>query len=498
MAEAIMERQAGLPPAEDLEAIRLAGEAQSVMIGNIVLAQEAPAVDSAVEAVTARYDAQPSRFDKLRKFAQRGAATALGSVALFNAAPALAHESATDSHAAAKNPVAHTATVPWLHYGGDPLFPGGVHSRSEFVKQITSAKGHEALMLAGDSPAEIKALDKAARQGKETKCHKPFGFVVEKMSFSNPVRVESNAKFLDTNHPNGFDGYCLSAKIVKSKHVTKEINGHKVKGIQKTTETISNVDPTECSNLGLVGRKFKTTFKAIKKKVSPKKANVKAFKHALNEFGTLLTPTPTGIFQFTINCLQNGKKFTRTAIYTRPHQTLASCDVGTGKNKVVEVIEGPTLGPDKWFSLSPDDQKQLVKPKGNEFVFKDQEAPKTCADQPEAVVCLPPPNTTVQPKCTDTHSAEECAPKTDGPQGAGAGTPGNGTGGGGTVDGPGAGGNGGNPNQGKTCYDTNDTQDGDQDPNTGAPGTERLMYQGAGGADINNTCIGKADGFVQS
>jgi hypothetical protein len=92
------------------------------------------------------------------------------------------------------------------------------------------------------------------------------------------------------------------------------------------------------------------------------KAPVKLVKHAKDSEGKLMAPTPTGLFKFNIECKQNGKKLDRTLLYMRTNQILAKCDVG----KPVSVEEYDTP---KWLIEGNREQTQIVRKKGNRFVF---------------------------------------------------------------------------------------------------------------------------------
>lgn len=419
--------------------------------------------------------------NKLRNLAATGAAIAAvgGGV---EAAPAMA------------SPVAHEAAATWTHLGGDPLFPGGVQTRNQFVRAITSAKGSKAMSLMGVSKAERAALKKAARQGKEYSCTTEFGEHFEQMSYGvNGVNVDHNVTFADRRYSDGTPAFCLDA-IVKTAHGKEKIRMELTK---------------KCGNISLKGREAIHT--KVKKQKHPK-ALVDVKKIALTENGVIMPEPPTGTFAFEIKCRQNGKKIDRTVILNRNPQPLASCDIGKGKDGkplTVSVTELPAISNEKWTLLSPKNptQKQVVKlvkkpgasksaARGNRFVYKNQEVP---AEHPVTPVC-PTGTTWVDRNGNGKVDTGECetppvvTPK-DGTQGAGSGTPGT-TNTGSTVGGSGAGGNPGNIENGAPCYDSNSTTDGDLNPLTPVIETQPDILFGTQD-QRTGYCIGEAKPMVQ-
>jgi hypothetical protein len=221
-------------------------DAEHILAGQLSL-DEMLAREQAIEA------GNPSMFDRLKN-SRIGHAVA--KVAVFGALLGGGGEGVLAATAAAE-PAAHEASGGWTHYGGDPLFPGGVHSRNQFVHDITSSRGQTAMSLMGLSKKEIKAIDLGARQGKETHKHFAFGTKFDKMSFGvNGVNVDTNVAFEDPSYPDGFDGYDLKVQIVTHKNVSERVHGKKVTKKETDTEQLEIVVPDKCANISLLDRKF--------------------------------------------------------------------------------------------------------------------------------------------------------------------------------------------------------------------------------------------------
>jgi hypothetical protein len=274
---------------------------------------------------------------------------AIGGGEAIIAAPASAHEGQ------GANAVAHEASSQWTHLGSDPLVPGGIHSGHDFVRLVTSSKGHAAMQLEGLNKKEIAAVDSAARHGEETQCTLRYGQTFDAMVFGiNGASIDRNVTFLDSNYKNGAPAWCLKAVL---KH-------------GKSKETINMMAPDKCANLTLVNRRSTTTH-PVK---HPHTAPVSVQKIAEDDQGHQLPATPTGTFDFEINCKSGRDTLDRKVVYNRTPQFLAKCSVG----KVATVKELPTLGNEPWQLLSKNPQQVIVQKKGNKLVFKDREiAPNT-------------------------------------------------------------------------------------------------------------------------
>ena len=171
------------------------------------------------------------------------------------------------SSAASAAPVAHEASGGWTVYGGDPLFPGGVHSRSQFVADITSTKGQATMKYMGLDSKEIGAIDTAAREGKETLRHFAFGTKFKKMGFGiNGASVDTNVSFEDPRYPNGFDAYDLKVQLKTTKIVDKNVHGKETEVKKTTTEQLEIDMATVCGNIALLNEKFSSKATPIQKK----------------------------------------------------------------------------------------------------------------------------------------------------------------------------------------------------------------------------------------
>ena len=178
---------------------------------------------------------------------------------------------ATASASAAEGPqatvVAHNASAnaspnnDWTVYGGAPLFPGGVHSKKQFARDILSRKGQIALSDIGLNPTDIRAVDAVAtnaEKGKKaniTLRHFPFGTFFPKMTYGvgGGVAVdEQGAKFEDRRFPHGFDAYVLTAKVVTHKKIEEKVKGKEVPANETLTQTFEIAGPTNCVNISPV------------------------------------------------------------------------------------------------------------------------------------------------------------------------------------------------------------------------------------------------------
>ncbi|HEX5797620.1 MAG TPA: hypothetical protein VFX86_04505 [Candidatus Saccharimonadales bacterium] len=276
--------------------------------------------------------------------------TALGAPNTPGKAPkANANPSATSSEATA------TAST-WTNLGGDPLFsasskpsfPNGLQTERDFVRAITSDRGKAALDLMGLDGRERRAILHAARVGDARSCTVRFGERFKKMTYGvNGPSLEKDVAFADPDYPNGTDAWCLNA-VIRGKNGKKEI--------------IKLKTPVICGNIALK--------KVVHRKPQERRprAPVRIVKKVKDSSGNKMNPTPTGTFRFRGVCFRGNQKIVSTAIYNRPGQViLRGCDVGR-PSKVKELT--PKAGGWKvWKPETPKVQRQVVRKRGNRFVF---------------------------------------------------------------------------------------------------------------------------------
>lgn len=96
---------------------------------------------------------------------------------------------------------ASTASASWTQLGGNPLVPGGVNTRADFVRVMTSNKGATAMSFAGLNKAERQAVISATRKGDFRSCSLKYGMKFKRMSFGiNGTSVDRNVTFLDPRY----------------------------------------------------------------------------------------------------------------------------------------------------------------------------------------------------------------------------------------------------------------------------------------------------------
>jgi hypothetical protein len=282
--------------------------------------------------------------------------------------------------AAAAQPVdgggatAEISSSSWTVLGGDPLVPGGVHSRSQFVHVITSGKGQTAMKYAGLGAKERQAVTLATREGEERSCNMPYGEHFQRMSFGiNGTSVDRDVTFADPDYISSpAAAFCVDAKV--------DVNND-----GKVDEVVHIKMPEACGNIALMNRT--PVHHPRHPKPHPKHGNVSVLKIAEDDQGHHI-PTPTGTFQFEAKCKVGRNMVDTKAVYNHDPQTLLKkCNVGS----VATVTELDPLGIELWKTLSPDVQKQIVRVKGNQFVFKDQEVFPTQPTCEELGTCPPPP-----------------------------------------------------------------------------------------------------------
>lgn len=173
-----------------------------------------------------------------------------------------------------------TASAAWTHLGGDPLVQGGVHTRADYVRIVTSGKGATAMTYAGLNKTERKAVVKGARTGKFKSCVMRFGQHFVAMSFGiNGTSVDRNVTFADPRYRNGAPAFCQDAVVTSTTQV--------VRGKEKIVKTVSNKDgskdvfydridvvktrvcvvhtlmPKKCANFAVSSRGCKTKTKLV-------------------------------------------------------------------------------------------------------------------------------------------------------------------------------------------------------------------------------------------
>ena len=148
--------------------------------------------------------------------------------------------SAADASVAAVHRNQAATPTNWSHLGGDPLVRGGINTTHDFVRLVTGKKGHAALKLQGMNTTEIKAADKAARQGKTTDCTMNFGDKFASMVFGiNGASIDRNVTFNDPRYEGkGAPAKCLTVNV-RDKH-------------GKVTERFKLEAPKKCANLSIV------------------------------------------------------------------------------------------------------------------------------------------------------------------------------------------------------------------------------------------------------
>jgi hypothetical protein len=264
--------------------------------------------------------------------------------------------------AAVAQPTAEMSSGGWTVLGGDPLVPGGVHSRSEFVNVVTSGKGQTAMKYAGLGTKERQAVTLATRKGQERSCSMPYGETFQKMSFGiNGTSVDRNVTFADPNYINSpAPAFCVDAKV--------DVNGD-----GKVDEVVHIKMPEKCGNVALMNR---TPVNHPKPHHPKREAPVSVVKVAKDSTGAQI-PTPTGEFRFFAKCEDGNDQVKTTAIYNQAVQRLIDqCNVGS----TVTVKElSPVANPNDWKFITPQVQKQAVRAKGNKFVFVDKEVGSTPA-----------------------------------------------------------------------------------------------------------------------
>jgi hypothetical protein len=272
-----------------------------------------------------------------------------------------ASELATSASASAQEtPVAHMASHTWSVLGGDPLVPGGVHSRSQLKSLFESPKGRSVLSGEGLSSSDISAVENAISHNKETDCTLNTGDHFIAMGFGQFGEVETDVNYVAGSAP----AYCLDVR-----------NGNK--------EIFMKI-PQKCANIALE----REVVHKPKKHPKQKTAEVQVVKIAEDDQGHQLPATPTGTFDFEIKCKDGSKKIDHKIVYNQTPQPLAQCNVGSK----VEVDElSPLSANEQWKMLSNADQHQTVSFKGNKFVFKDQEV------TPPVPVTPPTPQTPPAP-----------------------------------------------------------------------------------------------------
>lgn len=103
----------------------------------------------------------------------------------------------------------------WTRLGGDPVVPGGVNSRNDVVRLVTSSKGGTAMMYAGLSFGEQAAVVSAARRGEFRSCSLRYGSSFQKMSFGiNGTSVDTNVTFLDPRYRTSpAAAWCMNVRV---------------------------------------------------------------------------------------------------------------------------------------------------------------------------------------------------------------------------------------------------------------------------------------------
>jgi hypothetical protein len=103
----------------------------------------------------------------------------------------------------------------WSVLGGDPLVPGGVHSKADVAKAFISATVQTAMARQGASPAVISAVAKTAQNPANVSgCLLKYGQTVRSMSFhaANP-RVDLNAQFSDSRYQGSRGAWSFCVRV---------------------------------------------------------------------------------------------------------------------------------------------------------------------------------------------------------------------------------------------------------------------------------------------
>ena len=135
----------------------------------------------------------------------------------------------------------------WSHLGGDPVWPGGVHSVGQLSVVVNSAAGQRSLVCLGLNQAERSMVTKQIAQAKSCVMKQGQEFVA--MTFhADGASVDRPTKFVDARFPNGASAFCLTVKVKEG---------------GKTTVTIKLLWPEICVNAALISQTSSTPPKPV-------------------------------------------------------------------------------------------------------------------------------------------------------------------------------------------------------------------------------------------
>lgn len=209
------------------------------VVTNLYTGETTPAESVSPEKSTFT-DRAKAAYEAFRGVVRKGAAVAVGSLAIGATAEMVLPAAASASPAAVKKNQKAAPTT-WSRLGGDSFIRGGVQTKHAFVRMITSKKGHKALRLQGLNTTEIKALDMAARKGEAYKCGLKYGEKFASMVFGiNGTAIDRNVTFKDRHYKHkAAPAWCLDGKV-------RDKNG-------KVIEIVQTKTPRKCGNPAVKG-----------------------------------------------------------------------------------------------------------------------------------------------------------------------------------------------------------------------------------------------------
>ena len=246
----------------------------------------------------------------------------------------------------------------WSRLGGDPLFSGGIkgtgeQARMNFVSDEASARGQQAMRLAGLSSAEIKAVVSNMQQGKFVSCQLVAGMHFVAMSYgTSPMLVDDHGVTYNPapGYPKSAPAFCLTV----------------VASVGDRVYVIHILVPLACANFSIESIASHVIKKVVKHHPVTTTAEVTIRKIAEDSSDQAI-PMPTGIFRFRVTA--KGYK-PRNVTLVRTPQAIGRYKVGTS----VHIAELKPLGSVAWVLDNPKQQQKVVK-HGNTFTFKNVEKP---------------------------------------------------------------------------------------------------------------------------
>lgn len=223
------------------------------------------------------------RIRLIRRVRRVGIAS-LTTLGVANSGPLITGTAFASPEAVARNKKAKPST--WSQLGAYPFVKGGLHKGSRdveqnFIRLVTSKKGHTSWRLQGLNTQEIRALDKDALNDNAYTCRLRYGQKLASMVFGyGRMGMQRNVTFLDTRFKGrkGAPSICLDGKV-------RDKEGYVIKIIQTIT-------PKRCANMGVKDMIVKYPSKPPKDK--PKKPENPGRKPDVCEGDTVNTGINTG------------------------------------------------------------------------------------------------------------------------------------------------------------------------------------------------------------